>query len=57
MRRLYSTFAGGWPGTGLLLMRLVIGSVLVVRAGLRLWGDPPLNITIPPQFSWLRGFS
>ena len=46
MRRLYSTFAGGWPGTGLLLMRLVIGSVLVVRAGLRLWGDPPLNITI-----------
>jgi putative oxidoreductase len=46
VRRLYSTFAGGWPGTGLLLMRLVIGSVLVVRAGLRLWGDPPLNITI-----------
>ena len=46
MRRLYSTFAGGWPGTGLLLMRLVIGCVLVVRAGLRLWGDPPLNITV-----------
>ena len=46
MRRLYSTFAGGWPGSGLLLMRLVVGSVLVVRAGLRLWGDPPLNITI-----------
>ena len=45
MRRLYSTFAGGWPGTGLLLIRLVIGSVLVVRAGLRLWADPPLNIT------------
>ena len=46
MRRLYSTFAGGWPGTGLLLMRLVIGSVLVVRAGLRLWGDPPLSFTV-----------
>jgi len=27
-------------------MRLVIGSVLVVRAGLRLWGDPSLNITV-----------
>ena len=27
-------------------MRLVVGSVLVVRAGLRLWGDPPLNITV-----------
>ena len=46
MRRLYSTFAGGWPGTGLLLMRLVLGSILVVRAGLRLWSDPPLNSTI-----------
>jgi hypothetical protein len=46
LRRLYSTFAGGWPGTGLLLMRLVVGSVLVVRGGLWLWRDPPLNITI-----------
>ena len=41
LRRLYSTFAGGWPGAGLLLMRVVVGSVLVVRAGLRLWSDPP----------------
>jgi len=48
LRRLYSTFAGGWPGTGLLLMRVVVGSVLIVRAGLRLWSDPPpLNVTIP----------
>ena len=48
MRRLYSTFAGGWPGTGLLLMRLVVGSALVVRASLRLWSDlPPMNVTIP----------
>ena len=46
MRRLYSTFAGGWPGTGLLLMRLVVGSVLIVRAGLRLWGNSPLNISV-----------
>ena len=27
-------------------MRLVVGSVLVVRAGLRLWVDPPLNVTV-----------
>jgi len=47
LRRLYSTFAGGWPGTGLLLLRLVIGSALVVRAASRLWIDPPLNVTIP----------
>ena len=48
MRRLYSTFAGGWPGTGLLLIRLVVGSALVVRASLRLWSDlPPMNETVP----------
>jgi len=48
LRRLYSTIAGGWPGTGLLLMRLVVGSALVVRASLRLWNDlPPMNVTIP----------
>ena len=56
MRRLYSTFAGGWPGTGLLLMRSVIGCVLVVRASLRLWGDPPLNITIPAAILLVAGF-
>ena len=47
MRRLYSTFAGGWPGTGLLLMRLVVGSALIVRASLRLWADPAMNVRIP----------
>lgn len=48
MRRLYSTFAGGWPGVGLLLMRAVIGSALMVRASLRLWTDlPPMSVTIP----------
>ena len=40
MRRLYSTFAGGWPGIGLLVMRLVVGGVLLVNTGLMLWGDP-----------------
>ena len=56
MRRLYSTFAGGWPGMGLLLMRLIIGCVLVVRASLRLWGDPPLNITITAAILLVAGF-
>jgi uncharacterized membrane protein YphA (DoxX/SURF4 family) len=47
LRRLYSTFAGGWPGTGLLLMRLVVGSALVVPTSLTLWSDPPpMNVTI-----------
>jgi len=48
LRRLYSTFAGGWPGAGLLLMRAVMGSALIVRAGLRLSTDlPPMSVTIP----------
>ena len=48
MRRLYSTFAGGWPGAGLLLMRVVVGSVLIVRAGLRLGSElSPMSVTIP----------
>ena len=29
-------------------MRMVVGSVLIVRAGLRLWRDlPSMNVTIP----------
>ena len=44
MRRLYSTFAGGWPGVGLLLMRLVVGAVVLWHAGPRLWSDPPLHM-------------
>ena len=50
MRRLYSTFAGGWPGTGLLLMRLVAGSALVMRASVMLWNDPPITKTITSAF-------
>jgi hypothetical protein len=46
LRRLYSTFAGGWPGIGLLLMRLVVGGVVLSHAGARLFGDPPLHVTI-----------
>jgi hypothetical protein len=46
LRRLYSTFAGGWPGIGLLLMRLVVGAVVLWYAGPRLWSDPPLHMII-----------
>ena len=29
-------------------MRVVVGSALIVRAGLRLWSDlPPMNVTVP----------
>ena len=44
MRRLYSTFAGGAPGIALLLMRLVVGAVVLWRAGPGLWSGPPLDL-------------
>lgn len=43
MRRLYSTFAGGWPGAGLLLLRLVLGSVTINGARSTPWNDAPLS--------------
>ena len=40
MRRLFSTFAHGWPGVGLLVMRLVGGTAFVARAVATLHGGP-----------------
>jgi hypothetical protein len=42
VRRLYSTFADGLPGIGLLVMRLVVGAVTLWHVGPRLWSGPPL---------------
>jgi putative oxidoreductase len=36
LRRLFSTFARGLPGIGLLLLRLVVGTALISRAFVRL---------------------
>jgi hypothetical protein len=38
MRRLFSTFARGLPGAALLIMRLVSGTVSIVRAAMGLSG-------------------
>ena len=46
LRRLYSTFAGSWPGIGLLLMRGVVGAVLLVDTGLKLWHEPSLRVAL-----------
>jgi putative oxidoreductase len=40
LRRLFSTFASGLPGLGLLLMRLVGGISLIYRGITRLENDP-----------------
>jgi putative oxidoreductase len=46
LRRLFSTFAQGWPGVGLLLMRFVLGMALIWRAVGRLSSDPSTNVTV-----------
>ena len=43
MRRLFSNFAGGAPGLGLLLLRLAAGIGLVAHGVLALRGAPPLG--------------
>ena len=53
MRRLYSTFAGSRPGAGLLLLRLVVGSILVVDGASKLWSDPPFPTA--PTSAFLTG--
>jgi putative oxidoreductase len=49
LRRLFSTFATGLPGAGLLIMRLVAGSVLMYRGiagltGALAIGPPPVLV-------------
>jgi uncharacterized membrane protein YphA (DoxX/SURF4 family) len=51
MRRLFSTFARGLPGTGLLLMRLVAGVALVARALAILCDGPKLGPAILQAFA------
>jgi uncharacterized membrane protein YphA (DoxX/SURF4 family) len=43
VQRLYSTFATGLPGVGLLIMRLVSGSVLLLRGYEGLLGELPFG--------------
>ena len=43
VRRLFSTFAHGAPGLGLLLQRVVAGIALVVHAAMEIRGGPPLG--------------
>jgi putative oxidoreductase len=46
LRRLFSTFAQGWPGAGLLLMRVVLGLALIGRAVGRLSNGPSTHVTV-----------
>ena len=46
VRRLFSTFAHGPPGVGLLLMRLSAGMAVVVQGVLALLAEPPLGAVL-----------
>ena len=47
MRRLFSTFAHGWPGVALLLLRLVTGIALIDRGVTGLWSWPAVHLAVP----------
>lgn len=49
MQRLFSTFPDGWPGTGLLLLRIALGTVLAYHVAPALFGAPPYE---PTTLQW-----
>jgi putative oxidoreductase len=48
LQRLFSTFANGWPGTGLLLQRLLTGAALI-HCGIAGLGEAHHFASIAPQ--------
>ena len=46
MQRLFSTFASGWPGVGLLLLRLAAGASLITHGLMSLQSGAPTDLTI-----------
>jgi hypothetical protein len=55
LRRLFSTFAHGWPGVGLLLMRLAVGVTLIERAVMRLWSGPINHLAVLAVMTAIAG--
>ena len=55
LRRLFSTFATGWPGAGLLIMRLVAGSSLIAHGLMELWSGQPAQWFIPDAMGIVAG--
>ena len=46
MRRLFSTFARGWPGAGLVLLRLVAGTTLIAHGIEKIQTGQPMEQAI-----------
>jgi putative oxidoreductase len=47
LQRLFSTFANGWPGFGLLIQRFVVGLALLYHGIALLHGIPALEAAVP----------
>jgi putative oxidoreductase len=52
VQRLFSTFAGGWPGAGLLIQRFVVGAALLYCVG----ATPNGTVAAPQVIGALAGF-
>ena len=55
MRRLFSTFAHGSPGAGLLILRIVGGSACVARAVAMLLGGSPVAVSAAAVLAIVAG--
>jgi putative oxidoreductase len=47
LQRLFSTFADGWPGVGLLLLRLLTAAALIYFGIAGVLASPPLATVVP----------
>ncbi len=56
MQRLFSTFANGWPGFGLLLQRLVLGVALLYHGAAVLRETPAAGPIVPELTGSILGF-
>jgi putative oxidoreductase len=55
VQRLFSTFAEGWPGFGLLLQRILTSAVLLYFGGTHLVGATSLGPSLPYLFAAFAG--
>jgi uncharacterized membrane protein YphA (DoxX/SURF4 family) len=55
VQRLFSTFADGWPGLGLLLQRLLVGGALLYHGALSLTHPPLFGAAVPEILGAVAG--
>jgi hypothetical protein len=55
LQRLFSTFANGWPGVGLLLQRILTGTILLHQWSICLFDPPPCALIGPHAVGAVAG--